>query len=82
MRDIKSYNDLVQKGRKTITVQDDAGNEQQHENGAMPYIVIVIDELADLMMVAARDVGKLTVCSLGTRRVLLVFTWYSCSAPW
>lgn len=61
VRDIKSYNDLVQKGRKTITVQDDAGNEQQHENGAMPYIVIVIDELADLMMVAARDVEALIV---------------------
>ena len=61
VRDIKSYNDLVQKGRKTITVQDEAGNEQQHENGAMPYIVIVIDELADLMMVAARDVEALIV---------------------
>lgn len=61
VRDIKSYNTLVQNGRKTITVQDDEGNEQQHENGAMPYIVIVIDELADLMMVAARDVEALIV---------------------
>jgi len=34
---------------------------QEHENGAMPYIVIVIDELADLMMVAARDVEALVV---------------------
>ncbi len=61
VRDIKSYNTLVQNGRKTITVQDEEGNEQQHENGAMPYIVIVIDELADLMMVAARDVEALIV---------------------
>jgi S-DNA-T family DNA segregation ATPase FtsK/SpoIIIE len=61
VRDIKTYNTMIQNGRKTITVQDDDGNEQQHENGAMPYIVIVIDELADLMMVAARDVEALIV---------------------
>lgn len=61
VRDIKSYNTMVQNGRTKIVVQDEDGNEQQHENGAMPYIVIVIDELADLMMVAARDVEALIV---------------------
>jgi DNA segregation ATPase FtsK/SpoIIIE, S-DNA-T family len=34
---------------------------QEHENGAMPYIVLVIDELADMMMVAARDAEMLIV---------------------
>jgi len=61
VRDIKSYNTLVQSGRTKIVVQDAEGHEQQHESGAMPYIVIVIDELADLMMVAARDVEALIV---------------------
>lgn len=34
---------------------------QEKENEGMPYIVIVIDELADLMMMAARDVEGLIV---------------------
>ena len=61
IRDIKSYNQKIKSAAKKIPVADADGNVQQHEDGAMPYIVIVIDELADLMMVAARDVEALIV---------------------
>ncbi|MBE0477228.1 MAG: DNA translocase FtsK 4TM domain-containing protein [Coriobacteriia bacterium] len=50
-RNIAGYNGLVQSG---------SGPEGAEE---MPYLVIVIDELADLMMVAAREVED-SICRL------------------
>lgn len=59
VRDIKSYNDKVK--NKHVSMPDEDGNMREVDEGTMPYIVIVIDELADLMMVAARDVEALIV---------------------
>jgi len=50
MRDIESYNDGYDLGTLRIPPGQEGGF------GRLPYIVVVIDELADLMMVAPRDV--------------------------
>jgi S-DNA-T family DNA segregation ATPase FtsK/SpoIIIE len=50
MRDIDTYNTGAREG----TLRIPPGQEEHF--GAIPYILVVIDELADLMMVAPRDV--------------------------
>lgn len=61
VKDIKSYNQRINSSRGKITIKDEEGSPQEHENGGMPYIVIVIDELADMMMAASREAEALIV---------------------
>lgn len=49
VRDIDSYNEKVEKINNNLANAD-------HHMKKMPYIVVVIDEFADLMMVAGKDV--------------------------
>ena len=49
VRDIKSFNDLVLKHNASV-------GDGESKMKKMPYIVIIIDELADLMMTAKKEV--------------------------
>jgi len=55
-RDITGYNAAVLDGALHSEESELLGNDQPYEQ--MPFIVVVVDELNDLMMVAARDVEE------------------------
>lgn len=55
VRDMKGYNEKI----KSLGVQAEAGEKLD----AMPQIIIIVDELADLMMVAPGDVEE-AICRL------------------
>lgn len=59
VKKIEDYNEKMQK--KSAIITDEDGNDQKHDGSKMPYIVIVIDEMADLMMQAGKDLEQLIV---------------------
>jgi S-DNA-T family DNA segregation ATPase FtsK/SpoIIIE len=50
MRNLEFYNEAVGRGAVVQRSDDDA------EPSELPYILVVVDELSDLMMIAPRDV--------------------------
>jgi DNA segregation ATPase FtsK/SpoIIIE, S-DNA-T family len=60
-RDATGYNAAVARG--DLPAELNAEGEIVREYARMPFILVVIDELADLMMVAARDVEE-SICRL------------------
>lgn len=55
VKNIVSYNKKMQDSGGKVVVPDADGNEQKHDGGKMPYIVIVIDEMSDIMMQAGKE---------------------------
>jgi S-DNA-T family DNA segregation ATPase FtsK/SpoIIIE len=51
VRNIEQYN-------AEANARRGSGSDDESEMGPLPYIVVIIDELADLMMVSARDVEE------------------------
>ena len=62
VRDLKGYNEVIEaemaRGRSDL--------EEKYDQGKLPKIVIIIDELADLMMVASKDVED-AICRLAQK---------------
>jgi len=56
LRDISGYHEALERGDVEVGPEDDWDAE-------MPFILVVVDELNDLMMVAARDVEE-SVCRI------------------
>jgi S-DNA-T family DNA segregation ATPase FtsK/SpoIIIE len=63
VRNISSYNDLGPKAIKERKIELGISEDDEAEGlgfpALLPYIVIVVDELADLMMVAGKDIENL-----------------------
>lgn len=61
VQDIQSYHELTEKGEKRRIVDAETGRVTEELFPDMPYIVIMIDEMADLMATHGKEVEVLIV---------------------
>ena len=60
------YSLFAQKGVRDLKGYNSAVEDDEESIGKLPQIVIIIDELADLMMVAAKEVEE-SICRLAQK---------------
>lgn len=64
VKNINSYNSKIEKGTlKTISSEEASRIQEENPDaithlGKLPYIIIIIDELADLMMVSSKEIEE------------------------
>ena len=61
VKNIIDYNTKMAEQGGKVEIADEDGNIQQHDHGKMPYIVVIVDEMADLMMTAGKELEMLIV---------------------
>lgn len=61
VKNIVDYNAKMERNGGQVTIPDEDGNPQKHDEGKMPYIVVVVDEMADLMMQAGKELEFMIV---------------------
>ena len=70
----RRYELFAHAGARDLTRYNTIVSEREIPGETLPYIVIVIDELADLMMVAPGDVEE-AICRIAQKHVLVVFIY-------
>lgn len=81
VRDIDSYNQKVGKGNKRKTEDEETGRIIYQDLEIMPYVVVVIDELNDLMMAHGKEVEALIVRLVQKARAVGIHVIVSTQKP-
>jgi DNA segregation ATPase FtsK/SpoIIIE, S-DNA-T family len=58
VRNIDQYNTLIRSTAKQLSFLEGENHDEGELEKALPYLVLVIDELADLMMISSREVEE------------------------
>ncbi len=58
VRNIDQYNTLIKSAGRQLSFLDPENNPEGELEKPLPYLVLVIDELADLMMISSREVEE------------------------